>query len=78
MWPLTRLGDNASLATFQDAEGCGATLTHDRIHRSARPTRLARERGKRFGSDTCATETLIAVMGAAFLRSIQNSEVKAR
>lgn len=53
--------------SFKVAESYCATLTHELMHWTSHPSRLARELGKRFGDNAYAAEELIAEMGAAFL-----------
>jgi antirestriction protein ArdC len=53
--------------SFKDAEAYSATLAHELTHWTSHPSRLARELGKRFGSEAYAAEELIAEMGSAFL-----------
>jgi antirestriction protein ArdC len=53
--------------SFADPESYCATRAHETTHWTAHPARLARELGKRFGSEAYAAEELIAEMGAAFL-----------
>jgi antirestriction protein ArdC len=52
---------------FRDAEGYYATLLHELTHWTGHSTRLARDLGKRFGTEAYAAEELIAELGAAFL-----------
>jgi antirestriction protein ArdC len=44
-----------------------STKAHELTHWTARPSRLARVLGKRFGDNAYAAEELIAELGAAFL-----------
>ncbi len=54
--------------SFKDAESYYATLSHECIHWTRHPSRLAREFGrKRWGDAGYAQEELVAEMGAAFL-----------
>lgn len=60
-------------AAFRDTptstatENYYSTLLHELTHWTGHASRLAREFGKRFGSDAYAAEELVAELGAAFL-----------
>lgn len=51
---------------FTDIEAYYATLAHELTHWTGHKARLAREFGKRFGSQAYAFEELVAEMGAAY------------
>ena len=51
---------------FTDIEAYYSTLAHELTHWTGHKARLAREFGKRFGSQAYAFEELIAEMGAAY------------
>ena len=53
--------------TFRDAQSFYSTTCHELVHSTARPARLARYLGKRFGDEAYAAEELIAEVGSAFL-----------
>jgi antirestriction protein ArdC len=53
--------------SFVSKESYCATLAHELPHWTARPSRLARELGNRFGHQAYAAEELIAEVGPAFL-----------
>lgn len=53
---------------FRDAESYAATKSHELVHWTQHPTRLARDfGGKRFGDPGYSREELVAELGAAFL-----------
>lgn len=62
-------GDRITLPTrerFEDAGAFYATATHELGHWTGHTSRLARDLGKRFGSDAYAAEELVAEMASAF------------
>ncbi|WP_210342593.1 zincin-like metallopeptidase domain-containing protein [Bradyrhizobium glycinis] len=54
-------------ATTGAAEAYYSTLLHELTHWRALPHRCDRDLSGRFGSEACATEELVAELGAAFL-----------
>jgi antirestriction protein ArdC len=56
------------IEAFRDAESHAATMAHELTHWTRRPSRLAREFGrKRWGDEGYAMEELVAELGSAFL-----------
>ena len=53
------------MAAFNSADGYHATLLHESVHATGHKTRLNRDFGKRFGSESYAFEELVAELGAA-------------
>jgi len=52
---------------FRDAAAYLGTLTHELVHWTGHPDRLARQFGHRFGDQAYAMEELVAELGAAFM-----------
>lgn len=52
---------------FRDVAGYLGTVTHELVHWTGHPDRLARQFGKRFGDQAYAVEELVAELGAAFV-----------
>ena len=53
--------------SFRNSEAYYGTAFHELTHWTGHPSRLNREKGKRFGDKAYAFEELVAEMGAAFL-----------
>ena len=54
-------------AAFHSAQGYAATLTHELVHWTGAPNRLARDLTGRFGTQAYAAEELVAEIGAPFV-----------
>lgn len=54
---------------FHTAEGFAATALHELSHWTGHQSRLNRDLGKRFGSDSYAIEELVAEIASAFVQS---------
>ncbi|MBS0349090.1 MAG: DUF1738 domain-containing protein [Proteobacteria bacterium] len=52
---------------FRDVAGYLGTVTHELVHWTGHPDRLARQFGRRFGDQAYAMEELVAELGAAFV-----------
>lgn len=65
--PLPDYVQMPHIQAFKDLDNYKATLLHELTHWTGHESRLAREFGKRFGSDAYAFEELVAEIGAAFL-----------
>ncbi|MFO1291757.1 MAG: zincin-like metallopeptidase domain-containing protein [Rubrivivax sp.] len=52
---------------FRDVAAYLGTLTHELVHWTGHPDRLARQFGQRFGDHAYAMEELVAELGAAFV-----------
>lgn len=52
---------------FETAQGYYSTALHELAHWTGHPSRLHRDLGKRFGTESYAIEELVAELGSAFL-----------
>jgi antirestriction protein ArdC len=52
---------------FRDVAAYVGTVTHELVHWTGHPNRLARQFGQRFGDQAYAMEELVAELGAAFV-----------
>jgi antirestriction protein ArdC len=66
------------LAAFDSAVAYYATAAHEHSHWSGHSSRLARDLSGRFGSDSYATEELVAELSAAFVAATLGIETQPR
>lgn len=63
---------------FRDVSAYLGTVTHELVHWTGHPTRLARQFGQRFGDRAYAMEELVAELGAAFVCASLNVTAEPR